>query len=301
MSMQRTNEELMVAVREGRFDPLEPRRDPLVPFVLLVFLPPSLLFLLLVSKSNIVRHLERIDWSPAPNGELDLGSWPYSIPAVAQLIREGGLDIPPGVTILVGENGSGKSTLIEAFAAIYPRSGHRPAKGANVTGPDSKPEDSLLRFQLRARTHRRASPAGFFLRAEAMHEFLQGEDAGLHKKAWGGETPLNARSHGESFLTILRYRFEDVGVYFLDEPESALSFHSCLGLVSLLDTMCREGSQIIVATHSPLLASLPGATLLELGEQGIRRVDSFDDLSLVQNWRLFLGDPHRFLRHLIDL
>lgn len=248
---------------------------------------------------NINRHLERIDWSPAPDRQPDLGLWPYNIPAVAQLIREGGLNVPPGVTILVGENGSGKSTLIEAFAAIYPRSGHIPAKGANVTGPGSKPEDSPLRFQLRARTHRNASPAGFFLRAEAMHSFLQGEDAGLHKKAWGGEA-LNARSHGESFLTVLRYRFEDVGVYFIDEPESALSFHSCLGLLSLLDTMRSEGSQIIIATHSPLLASLPGATLLELGEHGIRRVDSFGELSLVQDWRLFLGDPQRFLRHLIE-
>src|SRR5690349_4202449 len=150
-------------------------------------------------------------------------------------------------------------------------------------------------FHLRARTHKLASPAGFFLRAESMHEYLDR----VGGKAWGYER-LQARSHGESFLTVLRYRFEDVGVYFLDEPESALSFHSCLGLVSLLDTMRREGSQIIVATHSPLLASLPGATLLELGEHGIRRADSFDDLLLVQNWRLFLRDPKRFLRHLID-
>src|SRR5205823_13451656 len=114
----------------------------------------------------------------------------------------------PGVTIIVGENGSGKSTLIEAFASIYPRSGHLPAIGANVVGPDARPEDSPLRFQLRARTHRRASPAGFFLTAEAMHQFLETEDAGPHKKAWGDEA-LNAQSHGESFLTVRRYRFED--------------------------------------------------------------------------------------------
>src|SRR5215831_15394050 len=144
-----------------------------------------------MSKLSTDRHLERIDWSPNPHRPPDMQSWPYNIPAVAQLILEGGLEIPPGVTILVGENGSGKSTLIEAFAAIYPRSGHIPAVGANVTGPDAKPEDSPLRFQLRARTHRRASPAGFFLRAEAMHQFLQGEDAGRHNRAWGGEM-LNA-------------------------------------------------------------------------------------------------------------
>ena len=108
------------------------------------------------------------------------------------------------------------------------------------------------------------------------------------------------RSHGESFLTVLRHRFEDVGVYFLDEPESALSFQSCLGLVSLLATMRREGSQIIAATHSPLLASLPGATLLEMGDDGIRRVPSYDELALVKSWRHFMSAPGQFLQHLVD-
>jgi predicted ATPase len=244
------------------------------------------------------RHLERIEWSPNPRHPPNLSAWPYTIPAVAQIIRDGGLDIADGVTFLVGENGSGKSTLIEAFAAIYPRAGHATLKGANV-GPDSSIEDSPLAFNLRARTHRLASPAGFFLRAESMHEFLTVEDAGPFKKAWGGEA-LQARSHGESFLNVLRHRFVDVGVYFLDEPESALSFQSCLGLVSLLATMRSEGSQIIVATHSPLLVSLPGATLLEIGEEGIRRVEKYDDLALVKSWRHFLASPEQFLRHLID-
>ena len=245
------------------------------------------------------RHLQRIDWSPSSRRPPDTKVWPYSIPAVSQIIRDGGLEIPPGVTILVGENGSGKSTLIEAFAGVYPRHGHLPSRGANVIGPNASSEDSPLHFHLRARTHRMASTAGFFLRAESMHEFLQTEDAGPYKAAWGGQI-LNQRSHGESFLSVLRCRFEDVGVYFMDEPESALSFHSCLGLVSLLDIMRREGSQIVIATHSPIIASLPGATLMEIGAHGIRQVSGFDELALVKDWRLFLGDPNRFLRHLID-
>lgn len=245
------------------------------------------------------RHLERIEWSPSPRRPPDTTTWPFTIPAVAQIIRDGGLDVPEGVTFLVGENGSGKSTLIEAFAAIYPRRGHETSVGANVVGPQPSIEDSPLHFHLHARTHKLASPAGFFLRAESMHEFLDGEDAGASKKAWGNER-LQARSHGESFLTVLRHRFEDVGVYFLDEPESALSFQSSLGLVSLLATMQREGSQIIVATHSPLLVSLPGATLLEIGDDGIRRVATYDDLALVKSWRHFLSAPGQFLRHLVD-
>jgi len=64
--------------------------------------------------------------------------------------------------------------------------------------------------------------------------------------------------------------------------------------------MRREGSQIIVATHSPLLVSLPGATLLEIGEDGICRVASYDDLALVKSWRHFMSAPAQFLRHLVD-
>lgn len=242
------------------------------------------------------RHLESIDWEPNPRRPPDLSRWPFTIPAVAQIIEEGGLEIPAGVTFLVGENGSGKSTLVEALAAKYSRKGFETPHVA-VTGPGA--DDSPLHHHLRARAHKHASPAGFFLRAEAMHGFLDAvDDDASQTFAWGGEK-MQARSHGESFLAVLKHRFTDVGVYFLDEPEAALSFQSCLGLVSLLDTMRKEGSQVIVATHSPLLVSLPGATLLELSERGIEKVDSYDRLSLVQSWRQFMNAPERYLRHLL--
>jgi predicted ATPase len=248
---------------------------------------------------HAARHLEHVDWSPNPRRPPDLTAWPFTIPAVAQIVAEGGLEIPPGVTFLVGENGSGKSTLVEALAEIYPRRGFETPFAA-VTGPSASAEDSPLAFHLRPRVHRRASPAGFFLRAEAMHAFLTAVDRdGAQARAWGGEK-LQQRSHGESFLAVLRHRFADVGVYFLDEPEAALSFRSSLALVALLDAMRRVQSQVIIATHSPLLVSLPGATLLELGEHGIRRVDAYDDLGLVRDYRRFLAAPERYLQHLLD-
>ena len=246
------------------------------------------------------RHLERIEWWPLVRYPPDLEAWPFTIPAVAQLVADGGLDIPAGITFLIGENGSGKSTLVEAFAAIYPRRGFV-SPFVQKTGPGQSEEDSPLGRHLRARTHPQASPAGFFLRAELMHGYLAGIDAGGRDqaRAWGRE-PLQARSHGESFLAVLRHRFSEVGVYFMDEPEAALSFRSCLGLVALLDIMRHEGSQVIVATHSPLLISLPAATLLEVGDWGIRRIDAYDDVELVRSWRGFLDGPERYLRHLVD-
>jgi predicted ATPase len=245
----------------------------------------------------VPRHLERIVWSP--RREVDLDAWPYRIPAVRRLIADGGFEVPPGITVLVGENGSGKSTLVEAFAAAYPRRGAESSSGIPVTGPPASDEDSPLHWHLRARTHPLAAPGGFFLRAETMHAYLAQVDAdATERRAWGDQE-MQSRSHGESFLAVLRHRFTDRGVYFLDEPESALSFQSSLALLVVLDVLRQEGSQAIVATHSPLIAALPGATTFELGEWGIRRA-AWGDLELVTSWRDFLNAPQRWLRHLFD-
>jgi len=237
------------------------------------------------------RHLLRVDLR-AGRGEPP-AEWPFDIPAVAQLLAEGWV-VPAGVTMLVGENGSGKSTILEALAGRYPR------LPGDLVGPTVVGDESPLGSWITLQTAPMASRSGFFLRAEAMHDYLADRDrkTGVTERSWDGR-PLLARSHGESFLTVLSERFTDVGMYFLDEPESALSFASCLGLVSLLDTMRAEGSQVIVATHSPLIAALPGATLIELGEWGWRET-RWEDLEMVQRWRGFLAEPEGFLRHLLD-
>ena len=78
-------------------------------------------------------------------------------------------------------------------------------------------------------------------------------------------------SHGESFLAVLRTRFDSPGFYCLDEPEAALSFSSTLGLISVLHRIVEDGGQVLCATHSPVLAAMPGATVLEVGDWGYRR------------------------------
>ena len=243
-----------------------------------------------------VRHLEAVEWRE--DRHYDPGRWPFTLPVVRQLAAQGRLEIPPGVTVIVGENGSGKSTLVEALAAVYPRRGVE-SPYVDLVGNHTSREDSPLPRLLRSRTARMASPAGFFLRAETMHAYFQRIDADqTQRRAWGG-IELNARSHGESFLEVLRQRFNEVGVYFLDEPESALSFQSCLALLALLDAMRKEGSQVVVATHSPILASLPDATIYEIGDWGMRE-SSYDDLDLVRSWRHYLDDPRAYQRYLFD-
>ncbi len=83
----------------------------------------------------------------------------------------------------------------------------------------------------------------------------------------------------------------------MDEPDAPLSFVSCLSLVALLHDLAEADSQVVVATHSPIVAAVPGATIFELGEWGIRPA-RWEELEVVQSWRTFLGNPERFLHYL---
>lgn len=87
------------------------------------------------------------------------------------------------------------------------------------------------------------------------------------------------------------------GLYLLDEPDAALSFTGSLSLVARVLDLVAVGAQLVVATHSPVVAALPGATLLEVGPWGLRPA-VWEELELTASWRQFLGDPQSFLRHL---
>jgi predicted ATPase len=224
----------------------------------------------------------------------DPDAWYWELPAVAQL-RDEGLPLAP-VTVLVGENGSGKSTLVEAVAHAWQAS-----LTAQVKHWGRKPfaEDAALWRELELDAPWPRPQGGVWLRAEAMHERFSGIDSDEWElRAFDG-VPLNARSHGEGFLAFLESRTTERGLWILDEPESALSFRSSLRLVALLHGMAAAGSQVLLATHSPVLAALPGARIYELSGDGFTRQE-WADLDLVQDWQAFFDDPARLLHHLLD-
>ena len=229
-----------------------------------------------------------------PERGYDAGAWPYALPAVAHLLAHG-LDLAPGVTFLVGENGSGKSTLVEAVAQAYGLGVEGGSRGVlHRTRESESPLADVL--QLVRSPGRLVS--SYFLRAETMHGLYSYLEDHPSTDVRAGEPRFHAMSHGESFLEVVRTRFRGYGFFLMDEPEAALSFRGCLALVAALADLVQEGAQVLVATHSPLLASLPGATLLEAGEHGLRTV-AYDDLDLVRDWRAFLDGPERYLRHLL--
>ena len=85
----------------------------------------------------------------------------------------------------------------------------------------------------------------------------------------------------------------------MDEPEAPLSFRSQLALLGMLDDLVKAGSQFVIATHSPVLLALPGASIYEFVEDGVER-RRWEDLDVVQQVRAFLEAPDRYFRHLLD-
>ncbi len=234
-----------------------------------------------------VRRVER-----SRDAEYDERRWPYSVPAVAQLLS-GGLDMSSGVTVLVGENGSGKSTLVEAIAGAY---GLNPEGGSAGAQHSTRVSESDLARSLTVSRGPGAARWGFFLRAETMHGFYTYLEANPSTRRPDPE--FHEMSHGESFLALLGARFDSPGFYCLDEPESALSFTGCLALVGVLYEITTGGGQALVATHSPIIAAVPGARILEVGAWGLREV-TWDELELVNHWRRFLSYPDSYLRHIV--
>jgi predicted ATPase len=235
------------------------------------------------------RPIRRVDIDPAAT--FDRSAWWSRIPSV-RAVLDHGLNLPAGVTFLVGENGSGKSTLIEALASaigLNPEGGSRNAQFS--TRPSESPLGSVLRVTrgIGGRGH------SYFLRAETMH----GLYTYLEDLPDSPDHDLHERSHGEGFLEMFHRKFGGPGFFLMDEPEAALSFTSTLSLVARLSDLRAEGAQLVIATHSPLLTALPGATILELGDFGIRK-SPWDQLTIVANWRRFLTHPPTYLDRLLN-
>jgi predicted ATPase len=221
------------------------------------------------------------------------GGYPFDLAAVQALPR---LSFGQ-VTFLVGDNGTGKSTIIEALAVA---AGFNPEGGSKNLQFSTYATHSVLAREIELVWDRRPS-WGWFLRAETFYgmasHIVTDDDPLTGVKALFPD--LHGESHGESFLDLAISRFRRPGFYLLDEPESALSIQGQLALLRLMHDSCQEGSQFIVATHSPVLMAFPGAVLYNIDDDGPARL-AYNDVPAVQLWRRFLVDPTSFLCRLLE-
>jgi len=147
---------------------------------------------------------------------------------------------------------------------------------------------------------------GYFLRAEFQAHFASLLDArkldpdfiGDPYGRYGGQS-LHTRSHGEAFLAVLQNRIGK-GLFLLDEPESALSPQRQLALLALMHDLVKTGeSQFLIATHSPILMTYPGAQIISFEEAQLRET-ILEETSHYQITRGVLEHPGSYWKHLID-
>jgi predicted ATPase len=231
----------------------------------------------------------------------DFGVYPFAIPSIRALDE---LELDPKVTFLIGENGAGKSTLVEAIAVL---AGFNPEGGTkNFRFGTRRSESCLHQFMRPVRGSARPRD-GFFLRAESYFNVATeierlDEDPGPRDRiidAYGGVS-LHEQSHGESFLALATHRFRGHGLYILDEPEAALSPQRQLTLLSIMHELVEaQASQLVIATHSPILMAYPKALIYRLGSGGIERV-AYEDTEHYTITRDFLNAPERYFKTLFQ-
>ena len=198
------------------------------------------------------------------------------------------------VTFFVGENGSGKSTLLEAIAIAC---GFNPEGGTKNYRFSTFDSHSELCGAIRLNKGARKPGWGYFLRAESFYNVASAEDE--YSRGPGGRPGrYHERSHGESFLAVAQSNFRPNGVYFLDEPEAALSPQRQLTLLLEIAQCAADGSQFIIATHSPILLGLPEAQILTFDGGWIHEC-RYEDTDSYRITEMFINNREQILRRLL--
>ncbi len=190
----------------------------------------------------------------------------------------------------IGPNGTGKSTLVEALAAL---AGFGEAGGSRDHGAVSRAaregSGGDLAGQLRAGWLPKVA-AGWFFRAETFFSVARYlDDVG------STSADFLSHSHGEGYLRVFSERMNRQGIYFMDEPESALSPKRQVELLRFLAEVQQSArAQVIMATHSPLLMAVPGAALWRMTPRGID-LYAYRDTDHFRLWQNFTVDPEDFV------
>jgi len=226
--------------------------------------------------------------------------YPFAIPAIRDLEK---LRFDRPVTFLVGENGSGKSTLVEAIAV---KAGFNPEGGSRNFQFATRASHSALADHIRLERGPDYMRDGYFLRAESFYnvatELEKLDDPSFNAppltRSYGGVN-LHEQSHGESFFSLLNSRLSGAGFFVFDEPEAALSPQRQLAMLAIMHRLVCHRSQLLIATHSPILLAYPDAIIYLLDEEGIRVV-GYEETAHYAITKRFLNDREGMLRILLE-
>ncbi len=229
----------------------------------------------------------------------DRTAYPFCLPFLQDDFE---LRFSHAITIIVGENGTGKSTLLEGIAAL---AGYDEAGG----GKGYRPVDHSQAIEVMGGGLSKALRAswlpkitqGWFFRAESFFSVARYLDVAAIEADQRGSAPdFLSHSHGEGFLRFFQERCRRQGIFIFDEPESALSPSRQIEFLKLMRLMDQSGiSQVIMATHSPMLMAYPNARLLQLTKYGLDTV-RVEDTEHYRLMREFWTNPRAFIETMMS-
>lgn len=231
-------------------------------------------------------YLREVQIKPGPVEE-----FPFYIPSIAKIAR---IKFSQPITFIVGENGAGKSTLMEAIAVAM---GLNAEGGTKHSTFSTKETHSALYKYIKTVKGPYRPTDWYFLRAESFYNVASLMDKVDYLHSYGGKS-LHAQSHGESFMSVLAHKLKGNGFYLFDEPEAALSPSRQMSALVEMDRLVKNGSQLIIATHSPILMAYPNSTIYVLSENGLVK-SNYEDTEHYQVTRDFLNKKELMLRNLL--
>jgi len=98
---------------------------------------------------------------------------------------------------------------------------------------------------------------------------------------------------------LLTHKLQGEGLYLLDEPEAALSPTMQFVALSAIHELCKSQSQLIIATHSPILLAYPNAKIYQFSDTGIREIQ-YEQTEHFRVTHDFLNNYQKRIQQIID-